>query len=503
MRRTILHRTVLLSAGLFPVWCALGQGFDLNDDAYITLTYAKNLAAGRGFVFNHPPATLGTTTPLLALAVGALGALLRNSVPVDTLAVWLTTAAWIAAGWTVFCFRRVWGLTDASGLVAALAVLFGGWTGPLGVLGSEAFLFHFLLILALSLHLAGRDLAAGVTVGWLSLTRGEGVVALGVIGVSLVGQWSATAQNAAEQNRHAARLLRRFGWSALGFGVVCVLWVFYAYRTFGHILPVTLAAKQTQAALGWPSFTHELVNSWWRHWGGSASGYPLLSPWWLLVGLGLATAVRSRRQWLVWLVWLGGYVGGYVVLGVAGYWWYQVPLFLALQLLFALGLVTVFEHLSCSGAAGCRRLGLTVATLGLLWSMAASARAVVAYQGDWRATTYRALAAWFRTQAQPTDRIAFHEVGYLGFYSGRPVVDLCGLTTPEVLPHFARRDFAWPLQMLSPEWYVASPTWDLLPALRHSGWFDVAYRRVAILPAPGGGELQIFQRVRTEEAGAP
>src|SRR5215831_17336610 len=44
------------------------------EDAYITLRYADNLAAGRGFVYNPGEHVLGTTTPLftllLALAAG-------------------------------------------------------------------------------------------------------------------------------------------------------------------------------------------------------------------------------------------------------------------------------------------------------------------------------------------------------------------------------------------------------------------------------------------------
>ncbi len=492
----------LLLAGLFPLWCALGQGFDLNDDAYITLTYAKSLAAGRGFVFNHPPATFGTTTPLLALAVGALAALLRGA-PADTLAVWLTALAWIAVGWILFLFRRAWGLGDASGLVVALAALFGGWRGPLGVLGSEAFLFHALLALTLSLHLVGRDFAAGLTAGALFLTRGEGVLALGVIGASALGQWLVAARRATVRNRGAAALARRLGWSALGFGAVFALWALYAYATFGQVLPATLAAKRAQVALGWPTFAGELMTSWWRAWGVPALGHPLLSPWWALVGVGVVVAFRSRRQWLLWLLWLGAYAGGYAALGVAGYWWYQVPIFLSLQLFFALGLVAVFESLRAARSEKLRLAGMTVAALGLASSLLPSARAVATYQGDWRASSYRALAAWFRAHARPTERVAFHEVGYLGFYSEQRIVDLCGLTTPETLPHFARRDLTWPVRALSPEWYVASPTWDLLPALRADAWFDQAYRRVAVLPAPGGGELQIFQRIPRENAAPP
>ncbi len=491
----------LAAASLFPVWCGWGQGVDLNDDAYITLTYAKNLAAGRGFVFNHPPPTFGTTTPLFALLVGLLAALMRQ-VPVDAVAVWTTVLAWLAAGWMFWVFRRVWQLDDRSACLVAVSVLLGGWAGPLGVLGSEVFLFHALLILALSLHLAGKAFLAGIVAGLLFLTRGEGVLVLGVVGLSLAYRRFVCPEDEHPEDEAAPEAWRDWGKYFLahvgrllaGFMLVLTVWAVYAYRTFGQVLPATLAAKRTQVALGWTSFTHELLTHWWRTWGGASLGHPLLSVWWGLVAVGLVTALRWRPRWNVFPMWLVGYVGGYAMLGVASYWWYQVPVFLSLHVLSALGLVMCRDMLERHFTRYGRRIGQFVVICGLAWILWPAARAVVRYDGDWRAVSYRTLAAWLRTHARPTDRVAFHEVGYLGFYSEQPVVDLCGLTTPEVLPHFARRDLTWPLRALLPEWYVASPTWDILPALREDGWLDRHYRQVAALPAPDGGQLQIFQR---------
>jgi hypothetical protein len=67
---------LVLLMSFFPLWVAYHHQLALNDDTYITLTYAKSLAAGRGFVFNHPPATFGTTTPLLTFIVAGLSLLL-------------------------------------------------------------------------------------------------------------------------------------------------------------------------------------------------------------------------------------------------------------------------------------------------------------------------------------------------------------------------------------------------------------------------------------------
>jgi hypothetical protein len=43
-----------------------------NDDAFITFTYARNLAAGHGFVFNIGERVLGTTAPLWAMLLAGV-----------------------------------------------------------------------------------------------------------------------------------------------------------------------------------------------------------------------------------------------------------------------------------------------------------------------------------------------------------------------------------------------------------------------------------------------
>jgi hypothetical protein len=50
-----------------------------QDDAFITYRYARNLATGRGFVYNEGERVLGTTTPLYAMILAAGAAAGRAS----------------------------------------------------------------------------------------------------------------------------------------------------------------------------------------------------------------------------------------------------------------------------------------------------------------------------------------------------------------------------------------------------------------------------------------
>src|SRR3978361_6486 len=87
---------VFLFFALFPLWTAFLHHTNLNDDTYITLTYVRNLAAGHGFVFNQPPATLGTTTPVFTLIVAALARLFPH-IEIVTIAVFFTAFCWAGA----------------------------------------------------------------------------------------------------------------------------------------------------------------------------------------------------------------------------------------------------------------------------------------------------------------------------------------------------------------------------------------------------------------------
>ena len=49
------------------------------DDAYITFRYAQNLLSNQGFVYNPGEAVLGTTTPLFALILTLIGAVLGTA----------------------------------------------------------------------------------------------------------------------------------------------------------------------------------------------------------------------------------------------------------------------------------------------------------------------------------------------------------------------------------------------------------------------------------------
>lgn len=472
---------------LIPIWAAWNNPAFLSDDAYITLTFAKNLAAGQGFVFNYPPPVMGSTTPLLTLILAALNRLLPT-IDLPHLSVFFTALCWLGSAWIPYLFRRDWKIDHWTATWLGVVIVITGW---ISVLGLETYLFAFLLLLSFSLYWSRRHIIAGFTTGLLFLTRGEGVLVLFLLGmVELVSLWKNRKFH--EEWISILRLI-------VGFLLPVGAWAIYAFHTFGYLLPATMAAKQAQAQSGlWITFGEKLIRDWLSSWDRNVGfrGVPYL--WWAAVACGLVAAGMRHRRWLMMLAWLLLYMVGYSILKVAQYWWYQIPILFGLQIMMGLGVAFLASELIRLPGRQ-RVIGRLIATGLVLFSLLNWGiplfRSIPTYRGDERAPSYQVVCEWIRENTLPSDRIAFIEIGYLGYFTERRIVDLAGLLSPEVAVHIAQRDFAWGFWQELPEYYLYLPDFDwALAAIREAPEFDRFYEPVATLPGPRQTDFTVYKR---------
>lgn len=481
-----LSFALMLAASLLPVVAAHRLAYPI-DDAYITMNYARSIAAGRGIVFgDSEQPTYGSTTPLNMLLLAGLYTVLPG-VDQAQIAVMLSTAAWIATGWLwygqggVFGLRR-WERTWVALLVLAESAL---W---IPFLGMEAWLFAFLLTLALVVYLRGRLFWAGTLTGLLFLTRGEGVLLLTVLAIHLTRR-----TDRAGLRLRRKPLLRSYLRLALGFGWVTLPWLILALATFGALLPGTLAAKSIQVQMG---FTQPFIAylGWlfvgeWRSLGfiGGAVG---LSWWAVLAVLGAVYAGQQRRALLLLLVWLLLFVLGYFALNIPTYKWYALPV---------VYITTVFAGIAAAAAVDWgQRLVMTVRPrlsplVGMLPAfLIVAVMGLTIVSGDFsgamvvdeRHDVYQALAGWLDAQTPVDSRIGYVEIGYLGWYSHRSIVDMLGLTNPEFVPFLRNRDFVGAFWLADVDYLICATqfAWacrDITP----DADFQRQYEILAILPA--------------------
>jgi hypothetical protein len=480
---------------MIPLWVAtqVEHGY-LNDDALITLTYAKNLARGDGFVFNHPPPVLGTTTPLFAVLVALLATVLPF-LEVTALAVLLSVLCWIGVVWAPWVFRQEFQLSDVEAAILALVFALSGWVRHLGM---EAYLFAFLLVLTVGLYYRQRPLWAGVAAAMLFLTRGEGALVFGLLLVVAVID-DLRRGRAAEAKTGRSATIRL----SVGFGLPVLAWCLFAMARFGNVFPNTLSAKVAQGASGlWKPFLVQLVDVWLPAWGrGLALGPPWLGLWYPLATVGLVVVLVHKRRLVVFLVWIAAYIISYWALGVAGYPWYSLPVYWVVALLSGVGLGWLVEALHrwrVSPVAG-TALGVALVLLAAVGLGREMARSTLHTGTSERCVAYFKLAEWLREHTEASSSVAYHEIGYLGYYTDNRIVDLCGLVTPEITPYVAIGDFGWGFWRFKPDYFVHLSGSRFLEGIVGDPRFPELYRAVAELPGYGGRKLTVYRRIDTPD----
>lgn len=497
--RGLLLAALLPSAVLAATLAAGLWGFSY-DDAFITYRYAESWAAGDGLRFNpgEPAgdAVLGTTAPGWALVLG-LAARVSRAVGLGGLGVpqWgtlLTVAAlwWIAAALPALWLPRRSPYLPWVPLVFSALALTCRWN--LELLGAETFAAAALAATAIFVGLKpgrartaerSRGLPAGLLMGAAMVCRLDAALAALVLGLALVAR--------------RRRLPLTYGLAAAALVAPCLAWV---WSQTGSLLPNTLAGKRGEAGISGLSYGGAELAWLERSLGGDLAA-------WVLAALVLAGAAALigrlrrpsahrglRRDWpaLVTLAgWLLLHELCYRLAGVPFAPWYHVAGLAALLGLAAWGAVAIAS--SPTRWVPALRRALPAAAALLILPLLLPALAYLAgtwgHPPDIRTRLYAAVASHLRATTPSGAVVASMEIGALGYYSARPVLDLVGLVDPEVVA--ARRAGRLPelVAERSPEHILVPPPFlgrELGEVMRHPAirrryrpaarFFDPGYR---------------------------
>ncbi len=494
MTLLVLVTAVAVGCGLYLL-VARQAGFPL-DDAWIHQTYARNLARDGRWAFVPGVASAGSTAPLwtLLLAVGyALG--------VPYLAwTWLLGALcliWLA--WmTLRLWQLLWPQQAAWGWAAGLTVAL---LWPLlwaALSGMETLLFTALVLTLLVVCLAGgatssrRVALLGLVAGLLIATRPDGVWPALLVGLAVLLQPG------------PARLrLRHVG--VLGATAVLVLLPYFAFnwRVSGRLWPNTLYAKQVEyAVLLARPWLLRLINLLWFSLGGPPQGWRGISGAQLILLPGVLAAAwqavrldwQGRRLWrLLPLVWALGHVALFAWRLPVTYQHgrYLLPV---LPVWVAYGLAGWQMLLAGDGRGhpqarwiARRVVALTLVVLLVTFvGLGARAYAIdVAFVEGEMVTAARWVAANTATDAV----IAAHDVGALGYFAPRRLVDLGGLTDPELLPD--ETAVAWAIG--AADYLVTAPGWPYTAAVLAANAELVFATDFAWTRAQGSNNVQVFR----------
>lgn len=204
----------------------------LGDDTYIHLVYADSLQKGMGWCFNPGEPSYGSTSPLWTALIALVGLPFTNNIAVAKVLCYIFSLGSIYVFY-LMAKRLIGNMTVVA--IALLTFVIDPWFVRWGLSGMESSLKIFLLIAALYVHLREKDdgrnkYSSSILFALATLARPE------VIGIFLIVVLDILVN---ESQRKFAKLLQ----FVLLYAAILTPWEIYCYITFDSLLPHTIVAK--------------------------------------------------------------------------------------------------------------------------------------------------------------------------------------------------------------------------------------------------------------------
>lgn len=397
----------------------------MTDDTYIHMQYARNLAEAGELSFNRGDPSYGATSPLW------VGLLALVHIAGGDLATWIRVFSWAAGALSIAAIYFFVMKLDGRRLVAAAAA---------AVLACEAWLLRwsstgmessFALLAALACLTASLTATRSV---WKSALFGL-LLFLAYLARPEVGLMVPAAFVAFALAERETPVGRRFLW-LLVFTVLTACWLILIRSHTGTFLPLTAGAKQGRSSFGTGMLASALIPL-------KIIGATLLLPAAAAVLFTIAGVFRDRSLFetgkglsrgglLLLLLWVFLLPAVYVIFDFHVLSRYLLPVFPAI---IAVGFTGAARLFSGAGKKTMRRAIVIIAGAAMMQSLVFYFTVVVRPTREFSRGldgVIVPMGRWLADNSPPGSVVASPDIGAIGYFSGREVLDLGGLVTPEI-----------------------------------------------------------------------
>ncbi|MGD2251907.1 MAG: hypothetical protein PVF70_03215 [Anaerolineales bacterium] len=448
---------------LLAILARLLPGPRTIDDAYITFRYSRNLLAGQGLVYNPGEAVLGTTTPLYACLMAALGSVAGGPEAPFPAIAWLVNA--LADALTCWLLIRLGDRLGhrAAGLGAASVWAIAPWSIAFAIGGMETSVLIVLATLTFYLYLSDRPIAAALTASLSLLTRPDALLFVLPLAIDRV-------RRILPEGRLNPHRLPFTITEAACFLLPLAAWAAYAIPTYGSPIPQTMAAKAAAYRLPPEAGLVRML----QHYATPFLGHDILGTWWIGLGLALfpalcilgsVSALRNKVGAWPMFVFPWAHFAAFSLANPLIFRWYLVPPLPFYILGISLGVARLVHDLKRP------RLGPVFAAAALALTL--TGWTLRPNHGPTRPSPkmayielellYRQVAHSLQEQAHPGDILAAGDIGTLGYWSELHIIDTVGLISPQAAQYYPLPDSAYVINYaiptdlildLGPDWLV-------------------------------------------------
>ncbi len=428
------------------------------DDAWIHFQFAQNIGQGYGFSFNRGEPTPGSTSPLWTLLLAGVG-LLQDDYLAPALALsalFFLMSLWLAYGFTNWVTGKVW-----PAFLAGLGVVLTGRMLWAGLAGMETTAFAALSLAAIWAYSRwGWRWFVALLMGLASQLRPEGHALFALTLVDAAWVW--WVEKRATEPGHLGLAIRHFSLPLVVYALIATPYTLFSLATTGQPLPNTFYAKVgSQELFSWRTLWETMA------WHGQDNVVSLI-----LAVIGLLPLWRRSRLAVLWLVGLPLFTAV-----IIDFTWhhgrYTMPLIPLQMVAAATGAHWLVSKITARRQEPWRRrlrIALPVLLIGLILLTGLTRLAYWAEMLGYNTREVQdidvALGEWLAEQTDAESLIAVDDIGAIAFLSGRRIVDMNGLVSPEVWPATRAAEGLPRSQILArilaesrPDYMAAFPLW--------------------------------------------
>lgn len=409
----------------------LARNFQL-DDGLIYLRYIKNFHDGWGLVYNPGERFNGLTSPLFTYVVLAASFLFGNLQSTTTIvsALFLTCAAIL--GGKIFSKGKWESLFTA--------VVIGSFGYFYSTFGMETPLF--LMLIGLSLYLYKVDSIYFVlALAFLVITRGEGVFLAMVIGADYL-----------VKNRKLPNL-KIVAIALLIFSLPFVFNYFY----YGDFLPATASAKIGQGKSGFWNNSFGFLNAAYLIDAVFSKSNLAALIFLISAAYGVFTCLKDRMV-IISSIFAVMLLSFYVGLNLPNYQWYYAPFFYLALIFSCRGIWEVATIVLARGKIGYRAVAFLTLSSVTIFALTR----VVSFEETGRNESYAKIGSWIKANTALNSSVAMVEIGTVGWYSDRKIIDILGLVNKYNADYVSKGDLYGWLSRYQPDYILRhDPFWRL------------------------------------------
>lgn len=408
------------------------------DDSWIHLTFARNLIEfGSYSYFKNEMVTAGSTSPIYTLILALGYIFIKNeyllSFIIGIIFCSLTTL-------TICLLRKEIFSENWLGMIAAFLFALDRWINFFADSGMETPLYIFLIVITYYFYLKRSASLFGLTLGLSLWARPDAIAFIFVIiadyFIFLQMKKKCPADNKDLMGFSKAELTR----SSILFGLVLILYVGMNLMLSGTILPNTFSAKTVYYAPEFRSRTGFLEFEVWGYF--TSSSYVLIIVPFILGFMKIFyDSFKLKHNSLL--------PACLFIFALIFLYWYKLP-FAAVKGRYLVPIIPFYIIVSVYGAREFFKIlarylndKKLINALNLIFFIILIVYSAISYsnhKNDYAEQTHHisirnlSAAKWINENTSENSVIATHDIGAIGYYTKRRIVDVAGLVSPIFTP---------------------------------------------------------------------